>query len=244
MTKLLRKNVHQTLLLTLNRPKKINALDAEIWMLLRDALIEADLNNNIKSVVITGAGGNFSSGVDLESMVGDQGNKYEEPFETCIDALMNFNKPLIAAAEGMAVGGGATILLHFDFIFLDHKFKMKYPFTELGLVPELGSTYLLYNKVGFHKAFELLTSSEWILADEYYSLGLATNVSNNPLDKALKLSKKINALSQESLIETKRILKSFDKDKVLLSRKLEADGMKALFGSEANLQAVTKFFTK
>ena len=51
MTKLLRKNVHQTLLLTLNRPKKINALDAEIWMLLRDALIEADLNNNIKSVV-------------------------------------------------------------------------------------------------------------------------------------------------------------------------------------------------
>ena len=74
---------------------------------------------DIYSVIVTGSSNTFSSGVDLSSMMGDGGAEYEEPFETCIDALINFKKPLIGAVEGAAVGGGATILLHLMlFLFL------------------------------------------------------------------------------------------------------------------------------
>ena len=84
-------------------------------------------------------------------MMSGNGNDYEKPFEGCIDALMNFKKPLIACAEGMAVGGGATILLHFDYVYLSENFRLKYPFTELGLVPEVGSSFLIYDKLGIKK---------------------------------------------------------------------------------------------
>ena len=90
---------------------------------------------------MTGASNTFSSGVDLASMVGDGGANYEEPFETCVDALINYKKPLIAAVDGIAIGGGATILLHFDAVFISPNAKVKYPFSDLGLAPEVTAAH-------------------------------------------------------------------------------------------------------
>ena len=79
----------------------------------RDELNLASEDPDIYSVIVTGSSNTFSSGVDLSSMMGDGGVEYEEPFETCIDALINFKKPLIGAVEGAAVGGGATHFIAF-----------------------------------------------------------------------------------------------------------------------------------
>ena len=143
MSKLLSDVSDNVQVLTFNRPETKNAFDVELFELLRDSLNSAKDNSDIFSVIVTGSNDTFSSGVDLTSMLGNAGNDYEEPFETCIDALVEFNKPLIASVNGVAVGGGATILLHFDSVFISPSAKIKYPFSDLGLVPEVGSSYLL-----------------------------------------------------------------------------------------------------
>ena len=118
MSKLLIETEEGIRTLIFNRPEKKNAFDAELWAMFKDELNLASEDPDIYSVIVTGSSNTFSSGVDLSSMMGDGGAEYEEPFETCIDALINFKKPLIGAVEGAAVGGGATILLHFDAVFI------------------------------------------------------------------------------------------------------------------------------
>ena len=131
MSKLLIETNDGVRTLIFNRPETKNAFDAELWSLFRDELNIASDDSTISSVIVTGSSNTFSSGVDLSSMMGDGGNQYEEPFESCIDALINFKKPLIGAVEGDAIGGGATILLHFDAGFICPEAKIKYPFKIL-----------------------------------------------------------------------------------------------------------------
>ena len=95
MSKLLVETNEGVRTLIFNRPETKNAFDAELWGLFRDALNSASDDPDISSVIVTGSSNTFSSGVDLSSMMGDGGAEYEEPFETCIDALINFKKPLI-----------------------------------------------------------------------------------------------------------------------------------------------------
>ena len=169
MSKLLVETIEGVRTLIFNRPETKNAFDAELWGLFRDALNSASDDPDISSVVVTGSSNTFSSGVDLSSMMGDGGADYEEPFETCIDALINFKKPLIGAVEGAAVGGGATILLHFDAVFIAPNAKIKYPFSDLGLAPEVGSSFLLFQSLGYQQAAQLLFESQPIDGNRFMS---------------------------------------------------------------------------
>ncbi|MEY2973315.1 MAG: hypothetical protein RI886_1092 [Pseudomonadota bacterium] len=227
--------------ISFNRPDKRNALDAESWDLLAKALKEVDSDNAIYSATLKGDQHAFCSGVDIASMLSDDANHYEKPFNECIEALKNFSKPLLALVEGPAVGGGATILLHCDAVFLSPKARIKYPFTELGLVTELGSSALLQNALGYRKSFELLSLADWISADEYILLGLG-NYAGDDFEE--KYSQFINAISNRSINaikEIKFILKSLTKEKLDLALRLESEGMKKLFGSDDNLTAVQEF---
>ncbi len=190
MSKLLVETNEGVRTLIFNRPETKNAFDAELWGLFRDELNSASDDPSIFSVIVTGSSNTFSSGVDLNSMIGDAGNEYEEPFETCIDALINFKKPLIGAVEGAAVGGGATILLHFDSVFISPNTKIKYPFSELGLVPEVGSSFLLFQSLGYQKAAQLFFESDQINGIVYQELGLAKYVGDDFFAEAKKYAHK------------------------------------------------------
>ena len=244
MSKLLIETEEGIRTLIFNRPEKKNAFDAELWAMFRDELNLASDDPDIYSVIVTGSSNTFSSGVDLSSMMGDGGAEYEEPFETCIDALINFKKPLIGAVEGAAVGGGATILLHFDAVFISPNTKIKYPFSELGLAPEVGSSYLLLQALGYQQAAQLLFQSEIIDGTKYYELGLAKYVGDDFLDQANSYARDLKEQSLSSIIETKAILKSFMLEDLAKARSMETKAMKKLFGSEDNLKAVEKFFNK
>lgn len=244
MSKLLIETNNQVQLLTLNRPETKNAFDSELWTLLGDALNNANANPTISSVIITGSDNTFSSGVDLSSMVGEGGAEYEEPFETCVDALMNFTKPLIGAVNGIAIGGGATILLHFDAVFISAKAKLKYPFSELGLAPEVGSSFLLFQSLGYQKAAQLLFESNWISGTEYFNLGLAKYVGDDFFEKAFSYAFTLKDQSLSSIVETKAILKTFLIQDINKARELENLAMKRLFGSADNLKAIENFFSK
>ena len=85
---------------------------------------------------------------------------------------------------------------------------MKYPFAELGLVPELGSSYLLFDQLGYQKSFDVLTTSTWINAKQYNDLGLVTEVCKEPLNKSIEKANELSMKPTSSLVETKKILKS------------------------------------
>ena len=244
MSKLLTETEEGIRTLILNRPEKKNAFDAELWAMFRDELNLASDDPEVYSVIVTGSANTFSSGVDLNSMMGDGGAEYEEPFETCIDALINFKKPLIGAVEGAAVGGGATILLHFDAVFISPNTKIKYPFSELGLAPEVGSSYLLFQTLGYQQAAQLLFQSKIIDGTKYFELGLAKYIGDDFLDQANSYARELKEQSLSSIIETKAILKSFMLEDLVKARSMETKAMKKLFGSDDNLKAVEKFFNK
>jgi enoyl-CoA hydratase/carnithine racemase len=244
MSKLLIETNNQVQLFTLNRPETKNAFDAELWALFGDALNHANENPEINSVIVTGSDNTFSSGVDLSSMIGEGGGEYEKPFETCIDALIDFRKPLIGAVDGIAIGGGATILLHFDAVFISSKAKLKYPFSDLGLAPEVGSSFLLFQSLGYQKTAQLLFESNWISGSEYFDLGLAKYVGDDFFEQAFSYAYMLNDQSLGSIIETKAILKSFIIQDIQDARELENLAMKRLFGSKDNLMAIDKFFSK
>lgn len=244
MSKLLTETEEGIRTLIFNRPEKKNAFDAELWAMFRDELNLASDDPEVYSVIVTGSANTFSSGVDLNSMMGDGGAEYEEPFETCIDALINFKKPLIGAVEGAAVGGGATILLHFDAVFISPNTKIKYPFSELGLAPEVGSSYLLFQALGYQQAAQLLFQSKIIDGTKYFELGLAKYVGDDFLNQAKSYALELKEQSLSSIIETKAILKSFMLEELVKARSMETKAMKKLFGSADNLKAVEKFFNK
>src|SRR5690606_6734237 len=128
------------LLVTLNRPQRKNAFSNAMWHAFADVMEAAQANDHVNVVVITGAGGHFSSGVDLAEFGGEEGAR---PFERASWSVMNFDKPLIAAAPGIAIGGGATLLFHCDVVYVGQSLKMRLPFVNLGLVPEWASSYML-----------------------------------------------------------------------------------------------------
>src|SRR6478736_4247124 len=157
--------------ITFNRPEKKNAFNRDGWLALRDAIVEAQNNDSASVVVITGAGNNFSSGVDLSDLTGEPNEK--PPFEVMMDELLLLDKPLLAAATGAAIGFGATALFHCDIVYVGESLKMRLPFVNLGLVPEAGCSYTLPRNIGYQQAAELLFTAEWINAERAVETGIA-----------------------------------------------------------------------
>ena len=141
-------------------------------------------------------------------------------------------------------GGGATILLHFDAVFISPNAKVKYPFSDLGLAPEVGSSLLLFQSIGYQKAAQLLFGAEWISGQEYFNFGMAKYLGDDYYEKAIDYAHQLNEQSLASIMETKTILKSFNADALSAARDLETKAMKRLYGSEDNIKAIEKFFSR
>jgi enoyl-CoA hydratase/carnithine racemase len=118
----------------MNRPERRNAFNSEAFLALRDALLTANADPRVAVVLLTGAGDDFSSGLDLSAI--DMNRDEEPPFELMMDAICAFEKPLVCAAKGCAIGFGATVLFHADVVYLGKSAKLRFPFVSLGLVTE------------------------------------------------------------------------------------------------------------
>ena len=159
-------------ILTLNRPDRINAFTASSYRRLARALDEADANTDVSVVLLEGAGRGFSSGVDLTS-VGVDDVTLGKCFDDLLESLIRFSKPLMAVVHGVAVGFGATILLHCDLVLVADTASVRFPFTALGTTPEAASSALLPRLVGPQRAADLLLTSRWVTGVEAAQMGLA-----------------------------------------------------------------------
>ena len=231
------------LLLTLNRPEKKNALNIALWEAIYTAIAAASDNDEVAVVVLTGAGGNFSSGVDLNDFANVDG---EHPFEKCARMIAAFDKPLIGAACGIAVGGGATMLFHTDVLYVGESLRMRLPFVNLGLVPEFASSYVLQAAIGSRKAAELFYTAEWIDAARAEQVGMVNGVfpDADVLPRALEKAAEIAQWPVNSLRETKKTLKLAHQAGIDAAFKVEQAGMEKLAGSPENIEAVMAFIEK
>src|SRR5262250_317975 len=123
----------------LNRPEKKNAMTSSMYATLADLFNEAAKDEGIRVVLWHGAGDSFCAGNDVRDFLKNPPGPGDSPQAQLMNALNDFNKPLIAAVRGAAVGGGTTMLTHCDFVYAGESAKFQMPFVNLALVPEFGS---------------------------------------------------------------------------------------------------------
>jgi len=235
-------------LITMNRPEKRNAFSDQQYDDLRAALTDARNDDAIKAAVLTGAPGAFSGGQDLGEMatVRAYSDGQRHGFAPFIDCLSAFDKPLIAAVNGVGVGIGLTMLLHCDMVYIARSARLRAPFVSLGLVPEAASSYLLQAIVGPQLAAELLYTNAWIGADRAVELKLAAAVYADGalLAGAMGKASEIAQQPLASLRRTKQTLLAVREDAVATARRREDAAMAASLGGPANVEAIRAFREK
>ncbi len=238
------------LLLTLNRPEKKNAFNMSQWNAFSDALNAAREDDSVAAVVVTGAGQDFSAGQDLSdfSTAFAEGSDVDPGagYQSTMDALFSLDKPLIAAAKGIGVGIGATLLFACDIVYVGQSVRLKLPFVSLGLVPEAASSYTLPHAIGSQRAAELFYTAEWIDAERALEVGVAARVypDDELLAAALEKAKMIAKHPVSALRATKQTLMAPHRDAIKAARAAEDAGMVAQAGSPANIEAIKAFLEK
>ena len=240
---------HGVLLVTFNRPHKKNAFDDAQWDAASQALRDAQANPRVAAVVVTGAGDAFSAGVDLSSFTNPSGPRtdgHASAYHAFMAVLVEFDKPLLAAAKGVGIGIGCTLLFHCDVVYVGESVRLRLPFVSLGLVPEGASSAMLEAVVGARQAAELFFAAEWIDAARAVETGIATRAFPDAelLDATLARARDIAKWPVVSLQATKRTLLAARKAKVELALRAEDEGMRKQAGSPENLEAVRAFMEK
>ena len=242
---ILSENRDGVLVVTFNRPEKRNAINTEMWVTLRETFRNAAEDNEVNCILLCGAGESFCAGVDLASF-GEADAGEEHPFESAARAVVEFDKPLVAAVQGVAVGGGATVLFHADIVYVGESLRMRLPFASLGLVPEWGSSYMLQANIGAQRAAELFYTAEWIDADKAHNVGIAADILPDAdlFDHAMAKAREIAQWPVNSLREIKRSLRLHHLGSIDAAIKAEQAGMERQAGSPENIEAITAFMEK
>jgi len=207
----------------LNRPAKKNAMTSSMYIAMADVLDAAAKDDDIRVVLWHGAGDSFSAGNDLEDFVKNPPGPGESPQARLMSALINFEKPLVAAVHGAAIGGGTTMLAHCDFVYAGESARFQLPFVNLALVPEFGSSYLLPLRFGYVRAAELFLLGQPFDAWRATELGLATQVvaDHSLLATATETARKLAEKPPDALQACKRLLKQAGREQLAQAVKLE-----------------------
>ena len=163
--------------LTFDRPEKLNALDHGLACRARDAMRAAATDHAVRAIVLTGTGRGFCAGVDLDWLAEmAAGTTDSTPSVEFNEELQRADKPVIAAVNGLAVGVGTTMCLHVDLVVAAESARFRTPFTKIGVAPEIGSSWLLPQQLGYQRAAWMLLSSAWVDAATAVEYGLALEV--------------------------------------------------------------------
>ena len=230
---------------TWNRPRQRNAFSQQMWTEGRDTLRELLDDGQVRAVIVTGAGDAFSAGQDLGEMTSAPAGG-EHGFPGFMEALSGFDKPLIAAVNGVGVGIGLTMLLHCDIVYVSERARLRAPFIPLGVVPEAASSYLLPAVVGWQRAAEVLFTADWIDAARAVELGIASRMYSPAelLPAARAVAARIATGPLGAIRHTKRLLLATRAEQVRAARVREDAAFAERIGTPENLEAVAAFFAK
>ena len=205
--------LNHVLTIEIARPEKKNALTQAMYSAMADALAAATADASVRAVLITGQPGVFTSGNDIEDFMqrpptgASAGG--ETPVARFMNALLDCDKPVVAAVTGAAIGIGTTLLLHCDLVYVSDEARLAMPFVSLGLVPEYASSLLLPALMGHAKAAEKLMLGEPFTGSEAVDCGIANAVlpAGEVVNHARRMAERFNALAPSAVRETKRLMR-------------------------------------
>ncbi|MCU1588021.1 MAG: paaF 3 [Frankiales bacterium] len=248
MTLVLVEDSQRVRTLTLNRPDKLNACSEALLDALADELLRAATDDGVATVVLTGAGRAFCVGADLMELAQRNADPDGFPagrhgFVGVCRAMAALPKPLLMAVNGMALGAGTTFLGYADLVLMSTAARVKCPFTDLGVPPELGSSFLLPHLIGRQSAAWLLMSSEWLTAQEAKEMGLAWKVCE-PDDLMATTTQHALVLASKplsSLAAIKDTMWAPIRAEVEAAMEREIGHFSRLLGGPANTEALAAF---
>jgi enoyl-CoA hydratase/carnithine racemase len=231
----------------LNRPTKKNAMTFNMYGTIAALLDQAAQDEGTSVVILHGAGDAFTAGNDLEdflrSPLADIANSPQGRF---IASLINFDKPLIAAVHGAAVGSGTTMLLHCDFVYAAEATTFRIPFIDLALVPELGSSYSLPAQIGYIAAAELVLLGRPFDARRAAELGLVTRVVSDQglMATAMEAAQALSEKPLDALRACKRLLKRAAHEPTETAARIEGEEYVTRLRSADAKEAMSAFFER
>ena len=230
----------------LNRPAKKNAMTSSMYIAIADVLDEAAKDDQIRVVLWHGAGDSFSAGNDLEDFMKNPPGPGESPQARLMRALISFEKPIVAAVHGVAIGGGTTMLGHCDFVYAGDTARFQLPFVNLALVPEFGSSYLFPSRFGYVRAAELILLGQPFNASRAAELGLVTQVvpDQQLLATASETARKLAEKPAAALQACKRLMKQAVREQLERAVKFENAEFAARVRSADATEAFTAFIEK
>jgi enoyl-CoA hydratase/carnithine racemase len=230
----------------LNRPEKKNAMTVAMYNTLADLSNDAAKDDDIRVVLWHGAGDSFSAGNDIEDFLKNPPGAAESPQARLIQALINFDKPIVVAVQGAAIGGGTTMLTHCDFVFAGESARFQMPFINLAVVPEFGSSYTIPARSGYLHAAELILLGLPFNAKRAAELGLVTRVLTDEdlLVTATQTARDLAKKPPAALQACKRLIRSSTRDQLEQAVKLENEEFSVRVRSAEAKEAFTAFTEK
>jgi enoyl-CoA hydratase/carnithine racemase len=230
----------------LNRPAKRNAMTLSMYAFLADVFNRAAKDERTRVVLWHGAGDSFCAGNDIEDFLRNPPGPGDSPQARLMTALLEFDKPLIAAVQGAAIGGGTTMLLHCDFVYAGESARFQMPFINLAVLPEFGSSFLVPARIGHIRAAELILLGLPFDARRAADLGFVTEVVSDQdlLATASETVRKLAAKPASALQASKRLMKQLFRDQTKAAMKVENEEFSAQVRSEDAKEAFRAFLEK
>ena len=230
----------------LNRPTKTNAMTSSMYVTLAKVFTDAANDERTRVVLWRGAGDSFCAGNDIEDFLKNPPGSGDSPQARLMNALVDFDKPIVAAVQGAAIGGGTTMLTHCDFVYAAESAKFQMPFINLAVVPEFGSSCSVPARIGHLRAAELILLGAPFDAKRAAELGLVTQVLSDKdvLARATETAGKLAAKPAAALQASKRLMKKPFIDQIKAAMKAENEEFSAQVRSDDAKEAFTAFLEK
>jgi enoyl-CoA hydratase/carnithine racemase len=230
----------------LNRPSRKNAMTVGMYLALADILNDAGRDASTRVVLWHGAGDSFCAGNDIEDFLNNPPGPGDSPQSRLENALVDLDKPMVAAVHGAAIGGGTTMLTHCDFVYAAAKTTFQMPFVNLAVVPEFGSSWSVPASVGHLRAAELILLGAPFDAGHAAALGLVTRVVPDQavLPTATETARLLAAKPAGALQASKRLMKRTARDQIKAAMKAENEEFSRQVRSDEARKALTAFLEK
>ena len=235
------------------RPEKKNALTVAMYQAMTDAIVAAKADPAVRSVLITGQPGIFTSGNDIEDFMtrgtgapGQGSETMDSPVFQFMRALIDCDKPVVAAVTGAAIGIGTTMLLHCDFVYVSDEARLAMPFVALGLVPEFASSLLVPQLMGHRRAAEKLLLGDPFTPEQAVDCGIASAVlpAAEVVNHARRVAERFNALPPGAVREAKQLMRGPQTEALLKTIRVEAEIFGRRLRSPEAVEAFQAFFQK
>ena len=230
----------------LNRPAKKNAMTSSMYVTLAEIFTDAAKNEQTRVVLWHGAGDSFCAGNDIEDFLKNPPGPGDSPQARLMNALVDFDKPIVAAVQGAAIGGGTTMLTHCDFVYAGESAKFRMPFIDLAVLPEFGSSCSIPAMMGHIRAAELILLGLPFDARRAVELGFVNQVvsDQNLLATTSETARKLAAKPAGALQASKRLMKRSFRGQIKAAMKAENEAFSAQVRSEDAREAFAAFLQK